>query len=1585
MRFLRNRFVSKFLAVLFLLLIVESTMHATVSFALTTPGPHQPEYMSYEDAGSPDMVNLVTGDFTFNLPLLEVPGPEGNFSIPLTYNAGIGPEQEASWVGLGFNINVGAITRQINQYPDDASGMFQKVAVQSPGVRGWTASIGNLINFGWNTNKGYNGTTSFGTFGLVNYSFDNTGGNFEITPGKFDAEALAGSLLSGIKQVGPAQFKTALPVPSLKQAAWSAAFNALLPNRFSLGNVGGSSGAAGYYPSSQRTESGFLNLYTNYWTWLDNSRTESMYGVLSLQSAINNSTQDNQIKSSVNGAAPQGNGVFFNGKHPRGDLYPNLDVGTTTDVNYYMPAGLEYKKVSSPALLAVDNYMVNAPEVSGSIKPLRLDVGSVSSVRNMYPDQKRYNVLRYLDYKVPFVYSNAVSNSYLYPTTNKEISNFGLQFTGSFDTGTFGLNDSNFGIQRVEPSVQLSGNKIAQSNHIEYLSNRDIHNTSNSFTNGFMDYFTGAARQTFRNPYIFEQSLDGWPLPSPSIGGFSITSGSGVTYHFALPTFDFLNSTGITSVSNSAVTSSISRDGGVAGTWVLTGITGPDFVDVNSNGSIDETDWGYWVKFNYGIISNTTYGWTSSLGSGPGVIDPTGAVYSSSSGLRQSCYLNSIETRSHVAVFIKDGRMDGRGYNNAIPLSLNEIALLTREDYKKLTTVYGLPSDSGTINSWWNINSFYPTGGNTSAGDFVFSQALRRIKFIQSYDLCPGTPNSIAANQSKLTLTRLKIIGRNGTSVTPDYKFEYGLDQSFITNYWNNPAYNVNKWDGWGMYNSSGTADYRGHKTSPSDTDGTAWSLNRITTPLGSTIEVNYERDTYSSISGADITEFVNYNNPASSSGYYGPSSMSELAVPDPSKFSVGDVVNIIGHVEYACYQTGPYTLKDYSGDYTITYVGANSISLGTNFRGITNCNTGQPVYFNYDNGSIKRKIKAKKGGNIRVSSIQVKDGTMRYKTSYQYNLSDGRSSGVVAREPEFEQISTFDFDKIPNYPYTPVMYSQVAVLTGKLDTDQDFHTRTVYEFETPNLSMIEENVDKIQFDGLAPGTTTTLLSVKRNIYNHTAKLGSLKKVTVYDKYGAIAKLTSLNYTEELVNSQGRSNQGLYSSSTLMHDRIFEPPAQGFIGGITLKMTRTSEVKFPYVLKSINTQLPDGFSTSSTNSVWDFISGQVIEKLDKSPSGIGTKTVIKPAYYQYPSMGSKVIDINNKNMLMQESALYNYKTDVSGNSIGLVGASAQTWKNIWGNYRYLFGASYIDQQEGPNVWRKSQKYVYTGNYANLRADGSLNFATSNEFSFASGAANTGWQKTGEVTRYDHYSAALEGKDLNNIFSSSKKDIGGKQVYANSSNATYHEFAYSGAEDWDASGTGTYLGGEVAKADGTKVTKTSTGTETHTGQFAVAVLNTNGKSFKYYRSVSQNSPLVNNRVYRVSAWTNSPAGAIYYNLNNSGEQTVLPLIEKKVGNWYQINAEIPVGTFSSLEVGVKSTSGTVSFDDFRFQPRDGSLTANVYDPVTGAVTFVLDNQNMFTQYEYNDRGQLVKTYSESFLYGVKLVSESKVNYKGFNTN
>lgn len=110
--------VRKAIAIFLLTNITYSIFSPTISYALTA-GPTAPEATSFEPVDTTDMVNLASGDFTYNVPLLEVPGPEGGYPLALSYHAGIMPNEEASWVGLGWNLNPGAITRNVNGYADD--------------------------------------------------------------------------------------------------------------------------------------------------------------------------------------------------------------------------------------------------------------------------------------------------------------------------------------------------------------------------------------------------------------------------------------------------------------------------------------------------------------------------------------------------------------------------------------------------------------------------------------------------------------------------------------------------------------------------------------------------------------------------------------------------------------------------------------------------------------------------------------------------------------------------------------------------------------------------------------------------------------------------------------------------------------------------------------------------------------------------------------------------------------------------------------------------------------------------------------------------------------------------------------------------------------------------------------------------------------------------------------------------------------------------------------------------------------------------------------------------------------------------
>jgi hypothetical protein len=83
------------------------------------PGPGQPEMSSFKSVGADNMVNLFTGDFSYNIPLLDVDG----YPVNIFYNAGPSMDQEASWVGLGWNINPGTINRNMRGLPDDFNGV----------------------------------------------------------------------------------------------------------------------------------------------------------------------------------------------------------------------------------------------------------------------------------------------------------------------------------------------------------------------------------------------------------------------------------------------------------------------------------------------------------------------------------------------------------------------------------------------------------------------------------------------------------------------------------------------------------------------------------------------------------------------------------------------------------------------------------------------------------------------------------------------------------------------------------------------------------------------------------------------------------------------------------------------------------------------------------------------------------------------------------------------------------------------------------------------------------------------------------------------------------------------------------------------------------------------------------------------------------------------------------------------------------------------------------------------------------------------------------------------------------------------
>jgi hypothetical protein len=107
----------KITASFLLIIFTFQLIYPNRALALTS-GPSQPEVQGFEPVGTTDMVDLFSGDFVYNVPLLDVEG----YPVNISYHGGVNMDQEASWVGLGWNINPGEINRTVRGVPDDFDG-----------------------------------------------------------------------------------------------------------------------------------------------------------------------------------------------------------------------------------------------------------------------------------------------------------------------------------------------------------------------------------------------------------------------------------------------------------------------------------------------------------------------------------------------------------------------------------------------------------------------------------------------------------------------------------------------------------------------------------------------------------------------------------------------------------------------------------------------------------------------------------------------------------------------------------------------------------------------------------------------------------------------------------------------------------------------------------------------------------------------------------------------------------------------------------------------------------------------------------------------------------------------------------------------------------------------------------------------------------------------------------------------------------------------------------------------------------------------------------------------------------------------
>lgn len=148
----RNRLMLKCITAYVILAHGVQIFAPNAAYALTG-GPSQPEVQSFEPLGVSEMVNVSSGDFTYSIPLMDVEG----YPITLSYHSGITMDQEPTSVGLGWNLNVGVLNRNMRGLPDDFKGdpVTKEFKMKANQTWGLTGELGFQL-FGFkNEDKGH--------------------------------------------------------------------------------------------------------------------------------------------------------------------------------------------------------------------------------------------------------------------------------------------------------------------------------------------------------------------------------------------------------------------------------------------------------------------------------------------------------------------------------------------------------------------------------------------------------------------------------------------------------------------------------------------------------------------------------------------------------------------------------------------------------------------------------------------------------------------------------------------------------------------------------------------------------------------------------------------------------------------------------------------------------------------------------------------------------------------------------------------------------------------------------------------------------------------------------------------------------------------------------------------------------------------------------------------------------------------------------------------------------------------------------------------------------------------------------------
>jgi len=861
---------------------------------LASNSPTQAETTAFSPPSTTDLVNPFTGEFSYSLPLLEVPNSSGNnFPLTLSYKSGTTIDEDASWVGYGWSLPIGAIGRTKRGFPDDLKPNGSNITYYHKQPKVTTISAGGNVsgeifdfelpasgNFSirYNSLSGFTWATGFSVSFLstlnLNLGLDDNGANFDATISPM------GALRAGLKE------SKLFEDQSLKNV------NLMLKNS-TVSRINWSARSMGLFGATS-PQARAISTYTPSYSG------ENWSGSISLKAdptPVPAGTTAG-IFGSYTWSKPSSDYTIL---RAFGAMYSDeAESNSTSMMDYYhervRPFKLKKSRYLSVPMVNYDNYSLSAPGFSGSFKLHHRKNGyygpsetkSTTAIANIDPEVELGAGILGLGANVGGGAStNKNGRARTYDANDKrtfknasQAKNVYFRFNNDLGGNVLHGYDDHPAVPQVNNPGEISQEQM-------FLSENEG-GYSGSSTSIEYEKIENGTRMAFRT------------IPSRTneqIGKFITTNSNGMKYVYGQPVFskdEYSMTYGLPKYANSSSNPNLYIDNGTveyrpdnigentglerisgnalkqpyANSYLLTQILTQDYIDFNSNEVCDEGDLGDYTTISYSCTAgdpiNTPvwYKWRSpylglrySKGDHLNPDDNTGSV---SYGEKQVFYTHKIDTKTHVAYFITNKSSFSYKDENGNDVTINGSTTEREDGFSANSEVQASRGLSGinsqSTNPLRKLEKIILFSKYRNANNEILLKKIKTVFFEYDYSSYPGQPNS-RAGAGKLTLKKVWMENDDVLNFsTKPYEFFYtypsSLPNGFPTMTSSSPNYSDAQYtDRWGYYQENGLTKHQNNipyvSQSGSPTDPAPYLLKRVRIPSGADILVQYEQNDY--------------------------------------------------------------------------------------------------------------------------------------------------------------------------------------------------------------------------------------------------------------------------------------------------------------------------------------------------------------------------------------------------------------------------------------------------------------------------------------------------------------------------------------------------------------------------------------------------------------------------------------------------------------------------------------------------------------------------------------------------------------------